>query len=117
MKYEFKPKPYDKYLYLASAVLIVIILMMYADMQRRPAEPVCVLNGTEYWYWNNDTKQGFIVTEPETDCKLIMTDNEGKHYHCFVMFKMDEWFVITEPETDFKLAGTFRNRCIKWAGL
>lgn len=108
----YKPKPYDKYFFAASAVLIVVIIALLAFPRASdPSRMFCVLNGTEYYYWNEQTKQGFIVSEPETACRSIYGNANEAWYWCD---DIHQGFTLTSPPTDFRLIRIVEDTCVKW---
>lgn len=101
---------------LISLIMIVGISIIYTQPQ--PNEPACNLNVTEYWYWNNETKQGYIITDPETNCRLVSiygeVENRAYYYYCDnVMEGFSHELMLTNPETDYKMIKTFK-KCIRW---
>jgi hypothetical protein len=114
MKFSYKLKPWDKYLYIAGSVILLIASATLILLHPTKVDPYCIQNGTEYFYWNNETKQGFIISNPETICKMVIQNRTSKYYWCD---DVQQGFIVTDPPTDFKLIRIIRDTCIDWEGI
>ena len=97
---------------MCMVLALLVVILPFFEANR---EPVCVQNGTEYFYWSETAGKGYIVSDPETDCRVVMTTTDGasKRYWCD---GLQEGFDLS-PSSDFRLVSIVKDTCIMWEGL